>query len=45
MILLLSFQKILDVGPADVPGMGFMTRSTVSGYQVKDFSFLAFSND
>ncbi len=31
--------------PADVPGMGFMTRSTVSGYQVKDFSPLAFSND
>ncbi|KAF8500764.1 hypothetical protein F5888DRAFT_1888086 [Russula emetica] len=26
--------KILDVGPADVPGMGFMTRSTVSGYQI-----------
>ncbi|KAF8492811.1 hypothetical protein F5888DRAFT_1795530 [Russula emetica] len=26
--------KILDVGPADIPGMGFMTRSTVSGYQI-----------
>ena len=33
-----SFQKILDVGPADIPGMGFMTRSTVSGYQVRGFS-------
>ena len=35
-------QKILDVGPADVPGMEFMTRSTVSGYQVKGYSLLAF---
>jgi hypothetical protein len=31
------FQKILDVGPADIPGMEFMTRSTVSGYQVKGY--------
>ena len=29
------FQRVLDVVPADVPGMEFMTRSTVSGYQVK----------
>ena len=27
-------QRVLDVVPADVPGMEFMTRSTVSGYQV-----------
>jgi hypothetical protein len=40
-----SFQKILDVGPADIPGMGFMTRSTVSGYQVRGFSPFAFFND
>jgi hypothetical protein len=26
-------QRVLDVVPADVPGMEFMTRSTVSGYQ------------
>ncbi|KAI0283264.1 hypothetical protein BC826DRAFT_1110222 [Russula brevipes] len=26
--------RILDVGPADIPGMEFMTRSTVSGYQI-----------
>lgn len=28
------YQRVLDVVPADVPGMEFMTRSTVSGYQV-----------
>jgi hypothetical protein len=27
-------QRVLDVVPADVPGMEFMTRSTVSGYRV-----------
>ena len=37
----MSVQKILEVGPADVPGMDFMTRSTVSGYQVTDYSLLA----
>ncbi|KAH9988207.1 hypothetical protein BJV77DRAFT_964507 [Russula vinacea] len=26
--------RILDVAPADIPGMDFMTRSTVSGYQI-----------
>ncbi|KAI9432129.1 hypothetical protein H4582DRAFT_1999398 [Lactarius indigo] len=26
--------RVLDVVPADVPGMEFMTRSTVSGYQI-----------
>ncbi|KAI0290847.1 hypothetical protein B0F90DRAFT_1913825 [Multifurca ochricompacta] len=26
--------RILDVAPADIPGMEFMTRSTVSGYQI-----------
>jgi hypothetical protein len=31
------FQKNLDVGPADIPGMDFMTRSAVSGYQVRGF--------
>jgi hypothetical protein len=29
-----SVQRILDVIPADKPGMEFMTRSNVSGYQV-----------
>jgi hypothetical protein len=39
------FQNILDVGPADIPGMDFMTRSTVSGYQVKVYFHLSFSSD
>ena len=30
-----SFQRILDVIPADIPGMEFMTRSNVAGYQVR----------
>src|ERR1700743_3067389 len=38
----MPFQKILDVGPADIPGMDFMSRSTVSGYQVKRYSVLTF---
>src|ERR1700761_1410107 len=29
-----SLQRVLDVVPADIPGMEFMTRSNVSGYQV-----------
>jgi hypothetical protein len=33
-------QRILDVVPADIPGMEFMTRLTVSGYQVKTALFL-----
>ena len=37
---LTSFQRILDVAPADIPGMDFMTRSTVSGYQVTKNGFL-----
>ncbi|KAH9987723.1 hypothetical protein BJV77DRAFT_1161280 [Russula vinacea] len=37
--------KILDVGPADVPGMDFMTRFTVSGYQVGDYPLVVFSSD
>ena len=41
----MSNQKILDVGPADVPGMDFMTRFTVSGYQVGDYPLLVFSSD
>ena len=36
------FQKILDVGPADIPGMDFMTRSTVSGFQVTGYFVLTF---
>ena len=28
------FKKIFDVAPADTPGMDYMTRSAVSGYQV-----------
>lgn len=35
-------QRVLDVVPADVPGMEFMTRSTVSGYQVMYYPLLAF---
>lgn len=38
-LFLMLFQKVLDVGPADIPGMDFMTRSTVSGYQVKAILF------
>ena len=30
-----SFQRILDVVPADIPEMEFMTRSYLSGYQVR----------
>ena len=33
--LLRSFKKSLDVAPADISGMDYMTRSTVSGYQVR----------
>ena len=33
-IFLRSFQKISDVVPADVPGMEYMTRSVVFGYEV-----------
>jgi hypothetical protein len=33
-VLMCPFQRILDVIPADKPGMEFMTRSNVSGYQV-----------
>ncbi len=29
-----SLQRVLDVVPADIPGMEFMTRSNVYGYQV-----------
>jgi hypothetical protein len=34
------WQTVLDVVPADVPGMEFMSRSIVSGYQVKASSLL-----
>ncbi len=30
-----SLQRILDVIPGNIPGMDFMTRLTVSGYQVR----------
>jgi hypothetical protein len=30
-----SFQRILDAVPADIPEMEFMTRTNVSGYQVR----------
>jgi hypothetical protein len=42
-VILMPFQGILDVAPAngDVPGMEFMTRSTVFGHQVSDYSLLA----
>ena len=33
-----SFQRVLDVAPADVPGIDYMTRYTVSGYQVRLYS-------
>ena len=36
-----SFQRILDTTPANIPGVEFMTRSTVSGYQVTRLSSLA----
>ena len=32
---LTRFQRIVDVVPADIPGMDYMTRSTISGYKVK----------
>jgi hypothetical protein len=39
-VILMSFQGVLDVAPADgdVPGMEFMTRSTVFGHQVSHYS-------
>ena len=42
-VILMSFQVILDVVPADgdVPGMEFMTRSIVFGHQVGHYSPLA----
>ena len=35
--LLRPFKKIFDVAPADIPGMDYMTRSAVSGYQVRHY--------
>ena len=35
-----TFQRILDVVPANVPKMEFMTRSNVAGYQVRHASWL-----
>ena len=42
------FQTIVDVVPADIPGMDYMSRSTISGYKVKHhykFSFSINKND
>lgn len=40
LLYVLNFsQRVLDVVPADVLGMEFMTRSTVSGYQVSILVF------
>ncbi|KAI9453949.1 hypothetical protein BJY52DRAFT_1427406 [Lactarius psammicola] len=36
--------RVLDVVPADIPGMEFMTRSNVSGYQMKIFFSLRDGN-
>ncbi len=36
-VLTWSVQRVLDVVPADLPGMEFMTQSNVSGYQVCSF--------
>jgi hypothetical protein len=33
------------VAPSDIPGMDYMTRSTVAGYQVKHYSRLALHGD
>jgi hypothetical protein len=38
------FQRGFDVAPADVRGMDYMTRFTVSGYQVKLYSCSAFGS-
>jgi len=35
--LLRSFKNFFDVAPADIPGMDYMTRSAVSGYQVRRY--------
>jgi hypothetical protein len=35
------FQTILDVTPADIPGMEFMTKSTVFGHQVMHYPSLS----
>ena len=35
------FQRVFDVAPADMPGMEYMTWSTMFGYQVKHYSCLS----
>jgi hypothetical protein len=40
-VFLTLVQKIFDVAPADIPGIDYMTRSTVSGYQVGRYSCLS----
>jgi hypothetical protein len=38
------FQRIVDVVPADIPDMDYMTRSTISGYEVKHYyTYFSFS--
>jgi hypothetical protein len=41
---LIFFQRNFDVAPADIRGMDYMTRFTVSGYQVKLYSCPAFGS-
>ena len=38
----MSFQRTFSVVPADISGMDYMTRSAVSGYQVRHYSPQAF---
>ena len=40
-LFLTTIQKIFDVVPADIPGMDYMTRTVVSGYEVNCYSSLA----
>ena len=37
--LLRSSKKVFDVAPADIRGMDYMTRSAVSGYQVRHYHY------
>jgi len=42
---LTRFQRIVDVVPADIPGMDYMTRSSISGYKVKQYcTYFLFSS-
>ena len=37
-LFLIASQRVLDVIPADIPGMDYMTRTDVSGYEVRHYS-------